>query len=119
MVPQEPAPRWANSGRPVSTDRWTRAVRRQVVPGQGVNDHDCPMSVIKVSGLRKAYSGTPAVDGLDLDITAGEVFALLGPNGAGKSTTVEILEGHRKRDGGQVEVLGQDPGKPSADWRSR
>jgi ABC-2 type transport system ATP-binding protein len=78
-----------------------------------------PMSAIKVSGLRKAYSGTPAVDGLDLDIAAGEVFALLGPNGAGKSTTVEILEGHRRRDGGEVRVLGQDPGKASANWRSR
>jgi len=77
------------------------------------------MSAIKVNGLRKAYGGTTAADGLDLDIAEGEVFALLGPNGAGKSTTVEILEGHRKRDGGEVEVLGQDPGKPSANWRSR
>jgi ABC-2 type transport system ATP-binding protein len=77
------------------------------------------MNAIKVSGLRKAYSGVAAVDGLDLAIKAGEVFALLGPNGAGKSTTVEILEGHRKRDDGEVEVLGQDPGKASSDWRSK
>ncbi len=77
------------------------------------------MSAIEVSGLRKAYGGVAAVDGVELDIAAGEVFALLGPNGAGKSTTVEVLEGHRKRDGGEVRVLGQDPGKPSGDWRSR
>ncbi|WNV82065.1 ABC transporter ATP-binding protein [Umezawaea sp. Da 62-37] len=77
------------------------------------------MSAIRVRGLRKAYSGVTAVDGVDLDIAAGEVFALLGPNGAGKSTTVEILEGHRKRDGGEVEVLGGDPGKATAGWRGR
>ncbi|MFD9734479.1 ABC transporter ATP-binding protein [Umezawaea sp. NPDC059074] len=77
------------------------------------------MSAIRVRGLRKAYGGVAAVDGVDLDIAAGEVFALLGPNGAGKSTSVEILEGHRKRDGGEVHVLGQDPGKPSGDWRAR
>ncbi|HWO64578.1 MAG TPA: ABC transporter ATP-binding protein, partial [Umezawaea sp.] len=77
------------------------------------------MSVVEVSGLRKAYGGVVAVDGVELDVAAGEVFALLGPNGAGKSTTVEILEGHRKRDGGVVRVLGQDPSKPSGDWRAR
>ncbi|MCS7478965.1 ABC transporter ATP-binding protein [Umezawaea endophytica] len=77
------------------------------------------MSAIEVSGLRKAYGGVTAVDGVDLDVAAGEVFALLGPNGAGKSTTVEVLEGHRKRDSGEVRVLGRDPGKPSGDWRAR
>ncbi|MGL5866760.1 MAG: ABC transporter ATP-binding protein, partial [Dermatophilaceae bacterium] len=60
-----------------------------------------------------------AVDGLDLDVRLGEVFALLGPNGAGKTTTVEILEGFRRRDGGTVSVLGTDPhGAPRA-WRDR
>jgi ABC-2 type transport system ATP-binding protein len=52
-----------------------------------------------------------AVRGIDLDIKSGEIFALLGPNGAGKTTTVEILEGYRRRDGGEVRVLGVDPGR--------
>ncbi|GGL11911.1 ABC transporter [Sphaerisporangium melleum] len=60
-----------------------------------------------------------AVDGIDLDIARGEVFALLGPNGAGKTTTVEILEGHRRRDGGEVSVLGEDPGQAGRSWRAR
>ena len=72
-----------------------------------------------VRGLRKAYGGRPAVDGLDLDIHRGEVFALLGPNGAGKTTTVEILEGYRRRDAGEVSVLGHDPGTTSRVWRQR
>src|SRR6185295_14045313 len=74
---------------------------------------------ISVRGLRKSYGATAAVAGLDLDVRRGEVFALLGPNGAGKTTTVEILEGYRRRDGGEVRVLGADPGSASADWRSR
>ncbi len=76
-------------------------------------------TAIAVRGLRKAYGSTHAVAGVDLDIDAGEVFALLGPNGAGKTTTVEILEGFRHRDGGEVDVLGIDPGRPTAEWRSR
>ena len=76
-------------------------------------------SAIRVRDLRKAYGGAPAVDGVDLDIARGEVFALLGPNGAGKTTTVEILEGYRDRDAGEVSVLDTDPGRPSAGWRSR
>ena len=67
-------------------------------------------SAIEVNGLRKLYGGTAAVDGLDLTVRRGEIFALLGPNGAGKTTTVEILEGYRRRDGGDVTVLGIDPG---------
>ncbi|MCL1899695.1 MAG: ABC transporter ATP-binding protein [Promicromonosporaceae bacterium] len=74
---------------------------------------------IKVRDLRKAYGSKRAVDGLDLDIYQGEIFAILGPNGAGKSTTVEILEGLRLRDTGQVEVLGTDPGQADRHWRSR
>ena len=60
-----------------------------------------------------------AVRDLDLDVGYGEIFAILGPNGAGKSTTIEILEGHRKRDAGQVSVLGEDPGTAGRSWRAR
>ncbi|MEH0971044.1 ABC transporter ATP-binding protein [Micromonospora sp. CPCC 205546] len=74
---------------------------------------------ISVRGLRKAYGENVAVAGVDLDVHRGEVFALLGPNGAGKTTTVEILEGYRRRDAGEVDVLGSDPARPAADWRSR
>ena len=66
-------------------------------------------SAIEVDGLRKLYGDTVAVDGLDLTVRRGEIFALLGPNGAGKTTTIEILEGYRRRDGGRVSVLGVDP----------
>ena len=76
-------------------------------------------AAISVRGLRKVYDGTAAVDGVDLDVARGEIFALLGPNGAGKTTTVEILEGYRKRDAGEVHVLGVDPGEPSARLRER
>ena len=76
-------------------------------------------AAIRVTGLRKTYKGRPAVDGVDLEVQRGEVFALLGPNGAGKSTTVEILEGYRTRDGGQVEVLGDDPARGNAAWKAR
>jgi len=74
---------------------------------------------IEVHGLRKVYGGTAAVDGVDLTVARGEIFALLGPNGAGKTTTVEILEGYRKRDGGDVNVLGVDPATADAQWRAR
>jgi len=76
-------------------------------------------TAIEVTGLRKQYGDKSAVDGLDLSIATGEVFALLGPNGAGKSTTVEILEGFRKRTAGDVSVLGHDPAKPTREWRER
>jgi ABC-2 type transport system ATP-binding protein len=74
---------------------------------------------IRVTGLRKSYRGHAAVDGLDLEVHRGEVFSLLGPNGAGKSTTVEILEGYRRRDGGEVRVLDHDPADATAAWKSR
>ena len=64
--------------------------------------------VIRVRGLIKRYGDLVAVDGIDFDVAAGEVFGLLGPNGAGKTTTVEILEGLRTPDGGQATVLGVD-----------
>ena len=75
--------------------------------------------VIVVGGLRKSYGDREAVKGIDLEVTAGEIFAFLGPNGAGKTTTVEILEGFRPRDGGDVKVLGEDPANAGRSWRSR
>ncbi len=77
------------------------------------------MPAIEVSGLRKAYGNLEAVRGVDFTIETGEVFGLLGPNGAGKTTTVEILEGYRKRDAGEVRVLGHDPERPGPDFRER
>ncbi|MFJ8789267.1 ABC transporter ATP-binding protein [Streptomyces sp. NPDC102462] len=74
---------------------------------------------VDVRGLRKQYGDVTAVDGIDLGIRRGEVFGLLGPNGAGKSTTVEILQGNRSRDGGEVSVLGADPATATRAWRSR
>jgi ABC-2 type transport system ATP-binding protein len=77
------------------------------------------MNAVTVRNLRKSYQDVTAVDGIDLDIGQGEVFALLGPNGAGKTTTVEILEGFRRRDQGTVAVLGQDPAHAGRPWRAR
>ena len=80
------------------------------------------MNVVEVQGLHKSYADTKAVDGIDLTIAHGEIFALLGPNGAGKTTTVEILEGFRKADSGSITVLGFDParrGIQSRIWRNR
>ncbi|MGO4760032.1 ABC transporter ATP-binding protein, partial [Streptomyces sp. 2MCAF27] len=74
---------------------------------------------VRVRGLRKRYGAVAALDGVDLDIRQGEVFGILGPNGAGKSTTVEILQGDRARDAGEVSVLGRDPASAGRAWRSR
>jgi ABC-2 type transport system ATP-binding protein len=76
-------------------------------------------AAVSVHGLRKTYGERTAVDGVDLDIPRGEVFALLGPNGAGKTTTVEILEGYRSRDAGEISVLGIDPADATPQWRAR
>jgi len=78
-----------------------------------------PDSVISVRGLRMSYGELEAVRGIDLEVRRGEVFAFLGPNGAGKTTTVEILEGYRRRSGGEVAVLGEDPQHAGRAWRER
>ena len=77
------------------------------------------MSAIEVSGLRKSYGQREVLHDVSFSVETGEVFALLGPNGTGKTTTVEILEGYRRRDGGEVSVLGADPAKAGGDFRAR
>jgi len=77
------------------------------------------VSAISVRGLHKSYGAHEAVRGITFEIRAGEVFGLLGPNGAGKTTTVEILEGYRERDGGEVDVLGFDPARAETAYRER
>jgi ABC-2 type transport system ATP-binding protein len=77
------------------------------------------VSAIVVRDLRKSYGAYEALRGISFDIREGEVFGLLGPNGAGKTTTVEILEGYRKRDAGDVEVLGHDPARAERAFRGR
>ena len=77
-----------------------------------MSDQGDQAPAVSIRGLVKRYDGRAVVDRLDLEIAPGELFALLGPNGAGKTTTVEILEGYRRRDAGEVSVLGHDPQKP-------
>jgi ABC-2 type transport system ATP-binding protein len=77
------------------------------------------VTAVRVRDLHKSYGGVAAVRGVSLDIAEGEVYALLGHNGAGKSTIVEILEGHRFRDRGDVEVLGADPASGGRSFRDR
>jgi ABC-2 type transport system ATP-binding protein len=77
------------------------------------------MDAIEVRDLRRTYGSTRAVDGISFSVAPGEIFALLGPNGAGKTTTVEILEGYRSRDAGEVRVLGFDPATGGRAYRER
>ena len=77
------------------------------------------MAAVRVEGLRKRYGEHEAVRGISFQIEEGEVFGLLGPNGAGKTTTVEILEGYRSRDAGEVDVLGHDPAHGARELRER
>lgn len=76
-------------------------------------------AAVEVKNLVKSYGSLQAVRGVDLSVAEGEVFALLGPNGAGKTTTVEILEGFRDRDSGDVKVLGHDPADGGSEFKSR
>ncbi len=78
-----------------------------------------PDPVISIRGLRKSYGEFEAVKGIDLEVGREEILGVLGPNGAGKTTSVEILEGYLGRDGGEVEVLGVDPAKPTRAWREK
>jgi ABC-2 type transport system ATP-binding protein len=77
------------------------------------------VSAIDVRDLRKSYGASEALRGISFEIREGEVFGLLGPNGAGKTTTIEILEGYRTRDGGEVDVLGFDPERAGSAFRER
>jgi ABC-2 type transport system ATP-binding protein len=76
-------------------------------------------AAITVRGVRKSYGSVQALDGVDLTVRRGEVLALLGPNGAGKTSLVEILEGHRVADAGDISVLGHDPAKLERAFRER
>ncbi len=78
-----------------------------------------PEAVISVKGLRKSYGELEALRGIDLDVRRGEIFAFLGPNGAGKTTAISVMEGYLDRDGGEVEVLGEDPAEAGRGWRGR
>jgi ABC-2 type transport system ATP-binding protein len=77
------------------------------------------VSAITVRDLRKSYGAYEALRGVSFEIEEGEVFGLLGPNGAGKTTTIEILEGYRTRNGGDVDVLGFDPERAASAFRER
>jgi ABC-2 type transport system ATP-binding protein len=87
--------------------------------GEGAVSEGATDAAIRVRGLVKRYDGRAVVDRLDLDVAPGELFALLGPNGAGKTTTVEILEGYRPADEGEVRVLGLDPRRHAAALKAR
>ena len=76
-------------------------------------------NAISARGLRKTYGDFVAVDNVDLEVKAGEVFAFLGPNGAGKTTTIDILTGAQRRTSGDVSVLGCDPQQDQRQWRSQ
>jgi len=84
-----------------------------------VSDSSPTTPAVAVRGLIKSYGAVRAVRGISFEVASGEVFALLGPNGAGKSTTVEILEGHRSADSGDVSVLGFDPAVAGREFRDR
>jgi ABC-2 type transport system ATP-binding protein len=99
----------------VTSTSTAQAVRGRPEPGAPLDAE----AAISIRGLVKRYGRGIAVDGLDLDIHRGETFALLGPNGAGKTTTIEICEGYRRRDGGEVRVLGEDPARGDRRWKAR
>ena len=76
-------------------------------------------NVVEVEGLRKSYQGVERLHGISFSVREGEIFGLIGVNGAGKSTTIEILEGYRARNAGDVRVLGTDPALRAREWRDR
>lgn len=76
-------------------------------------------AAISVEDLRKSYGDTQRIHGITFDVRPGEILGFLGTNGAGKTTTIEILEGYRSRNGGQVSVLGVDPAHATRSWRNR
>ena len=78
-----------------------------------------PDEAVVASDLRMRYGEREVLTGLSFQVSRGELFALLGPNGAGKTSTVEILEGYRRRTGGQVRVLGTDPWQAGPSWHAR
>jgi ABC-2 type transport system ATP-binding protein len=77
------------------------------------------MNAIEVRGLTRSYGDFVAVSDLELNIETGECLSILGPNGAGKTTVVEILEGYRHRDAGEIRVLGVDPARATRPWRQK
>ena len=88
-----------------------RDAERQPPDPESLTAQAVEQPAVCIRGLVKTYGDLTAVAGIDLEIQKGEIFALLGPNGAGKTTTVEILEGYRTRDSGEVTVLGCDPSR--------
>jgi ABC-2 type transport system ATP-binding protein len=97
-------------------------LRQDIAMSSSTSSKTAPEIAIEIKGLVKKYGEKFAVNGIDLTVQQGEIFALLGPNGAGKTTTVEILEGFRNIDGGFVSVLNFDPatkGEAGRVWRNR
>ena len=80
---------------------------------------DGTLPAIDVDKATKRYDGRPVLRGISFEVKAGETFALIGPNGAGKTTTVEMIEGYRRPDAGQIRVLGEDPATAGRDHRAR
>ena len=80
---------------------------------------DGTLPAIDVDKATKSYDGRPVLRGISFEVKAGETFALIGPNGAGKTTTVEMIEGYRRPDAGQIRVLGEDPATAGRDHRAR
>jgi ABC-2 type transport system ATP-binding protein len=109
----------AGSRRPSLSGMLTNSLDAAVAQLTAATHEQAADTVIGVRGLRKEYDGHAAVDGIDLEVARGEIFAFLGPNGAGKTTTVEILEGFREATAGSVRVLGVDPAHAPRSWRER
>jgi ABC-2 type transport system ATP-binding protein len=94
-------------------------VREPAASEPAVSEPAASEPAIRVAGLVKRYGGRAVLDGVSFEVAAGELLALLGPNGAGKTTTIEILEGYRRSDSGDVRVLGADPARGRPALRSR